>query len=300
MAGWRLGFVLGNAEIVERVDLLQDHVRAGIFAAVQEAGIAALTGPRDSCKNGSLPGTRRGETAWSRRSAAPGAAARLGRSFYAWLELPDGVTVERLLAEAKVALAPGEAGAWAPAGAAVVRGDGRAARAWARAASSAFLDGYDAAADPADHGPGRGDVRSRPAAFGDPPVDRERSARRPVLAMRKTTTPFRLITTFQRPLQFWSTSNSVSTRPSSCLRLELPARSEAEQTMSVTPGCSWPGDGGKRRGDRQKRCEDCELAHFLPPWTTRRTLAPCSQSTGKGLVKRCPSLAAGVARYRYR
>ncbi|MGH3130080.1 MAG: aminotransferase class I/II-fold pyridoxal phosphate-dependent enzyme, partial [Gaiellaceae bacterium] len=29
MAGWRLGFVAGNAEIVERINLLQDHVRAG-------------------------------------------------------------------------------------------------------------------------------------------------------------------------------------------------------------------------------------------------------------------------------
>ena len=41
MAGWRLGFVLGNAEIVERVNLLQDHDRAGIFVAVQEAGAFA-------------------------------------------------------------------------------------------------------------------------------------------------------------------------------------------------------------------------------------------------------------------
>ena len=29
MAGWRLGFVVGNAEIVERINLLQDHNRAG-------------------------------------------------------------------------------------------------------------------------------------------------------------------------------------------------------------------------------------------------------------------------------
>ena len=43
MAGWRLGFVVGNAEIVERINLLQDHNRAGVFRAVQEAGIAALT-----------------------------------------------------------------------------------------------------------------------------------------------------------------------------------------------------------------------------------------------------------------
>ncbi len=48
MAGWRLGFALGNAEIVARLNLMNDHVRAGIFRAVQEAGIAALTGPQDS------------------------------------------------------------------------------------------------------------------------------------------------------------------------------------------------------------------------------------------------------------
>ena len=48
MAGWRLGFVLGNAEIVERINLLNDHCRVGIFRPIQEAGIAALTGPQDS------------------------------------------------------------------------------------------------------------------------------------------------------------------------------------------------------------------------------------------------------------
>src|SRR3954447_5211638 len=48
MAGWRVGFVVGNAEIVERVNLLNDHSRVGIFRPVQEACIAALTGPEDS------------------------------------------------------------------------------------------------------------------------------------------------------------------------------------------------------------------------------------------------------------
>jgi L-glutamine---4-(methylsulfanyl)-2-oxobutanoate aminotransferase len=48
MAGWRLGFVVGNAELVERLNLLQDHARAGVFAAVQGAAIAALTGLQGS------------------------------------------------------------------------------------------------------------------------------------------------------------------------------------------------------------------------------------------------------------
>ena len=48
MAGWRLGFALGNAELVRRIETLQDHAFAGIFRPVQEAGIAALTGPQES------------------------------------------------------------------------------------------------------------------------------------------------------------------------------------------------------------------------------------------------------------
>src|SRR5256886_8558254 len=48
MAGWRPGFVLGNTELVSRIETLQDHVFAGIFRPVQEAGIAALTRPQES------------------------------------------------------------------------------------------------------------------------------------------------------------------------------------------------------------------------------------------------------------
>ena len=70
MAGWRLGFVVGNAEIVERIDLLQDHARAGIFVAVQEAGIAALTARRSRSRRGVTP-TSDGAIACSRRWPRP-------------------------------------------------------------------------------------------------------------------------------------------------------------------------------------------------------------------------------------
>ena len=47
MAGWRIGFVLGNAEVVERINLFNDHSRVGIFAPLQAAAVAALEGPQD-------------------------------------------------------------------------------------------------------------------------------------------------------------------------------------------------------------------------------------------------------------
>jgi aminotransferase len=103
MAGWRLGFVVGNAEIVSRLDLLADHVRVGIFAPVQHAGIAALTGPQDSV-------AERVETYRRRRDRVRELLPDLEceGSFYLWWELPEGLTPELLLSEHRVAVAPGE------------------------------------------------------------------------------------------------------------------------------------------------------------------------------------------------
>lgn len=104
MAGWRLGFVVGNTEIVERINLLQDHARAGVFRAVQEAGIAALTGPQDSVEERRA----RYEERRDRVVAELPITAFSNGTFYVWFELPDGLTCDRLLTDYRVALAPGE------------------------------------------------------------------------------------------------------------------------------------------------------------------------------------------------
>jgi aminotransferase len=105
MAGWRLGFVLGNAELVARQTTLQDHVRAGIFTPVQQAGIAALTGPQDGVADRVRLYERRRDRVLA---AVGGLAAPCKGTFYVWLRLPDGLTPERLLEEHRVVVAPGE------------------------------------------------------------------------------------------------------------------------------------------------------------------------------------------------
>jgi L-glutamine---4-(methylsulfanyl)-2-oxobutanoate aminotransferase len=108
MAGWRLGFVLGNAEIVDRINLLQDHVRAGIFAPVQEAGIAALTGFQDSVAERVAAYERRRDRVLDVLDGVGIERPRSEGTFYVWLELPRGLTPEELLVEHRVAVAPGE------------------------------------------------------------------------------------------------------------------------------------------------------------------------------------------------
>jgi L-glutamine---4-(methylsulfanyl)-2-oxobutanoate aminotransferase len=102
MAGWRLGFLVGNAELVARVENLQNHQFAGIFMPVQRAGIAALTGPQDSVEE-------RRATYERRRDRALEVVDGISEgTFFVWFELPDGLTPERLLEEHRVAVAPGE------------------------------------------------------------------------------------------------------------------------------------------------------------------------------------------------
>jgi aspartate/methionine/tyrosine aminotransferase len=47
MAGWRIGWVVGNAQILRSLEKTKSYIDFGIFRAVQEAAIHALTGPQD-------------------------------------------------------------------------------------------------------------------------------------------------------------------------------------------------------------------------------------------------------------
>jgi LL-diaminopimelate aminotransferase len=47
MTGWRIGFAIGNKKIIAGLGKVKTNVDSGVFESVQEAGIAALTGPQD-------------------------------------------------------------------------------------------------------------------------------------------------------------------------------------------------------------------------------------------------------------
>ena len=111
MAGWRVGFAVGNAELVGRIRLLLDHLAAGVPVALQHGLEAALSGDQGHVRERFEVYRRRREVLVEGLGVEPPEG-----TFYAWWRLPDGVTAERLLAQARVAVAPGEGfGAAAPA-----------------------------------------------------------------------------------------------------------------------------------------------------------------------------------------
>jgi aminotransferase len=105
MAGWRLGFAIGNAELVSRIEDLQNHVFAGVFMPVQHACIAALTGPQETVEERRVLYEGRRDRVLA---ALAGVEAHCEGTFFVWFRLPEGVTCEGLLEEQRVAVAPGE------------------------------------------------------------------------------------------------------------------------------------------------------------------------------------------------
>ena len=108
MAGWRVGFAVGNAELVARIQTLLDHTAAGVFTALQRGLAAALRSDQsDVAQRREVYRARRDRLVGTLRAAGAEIDPPEG-SFYAWWRLPDGLTPERLIAEARVGVAPGE------------------------------------------------------------------------------------------------------------------------------------------------------------------------------------------------
>ena len=103
MAGWRVGFAVGNAEIVGRIRELLDHLHAGVPVALQAGLVAALSGDQSHVAERFEVYRRRRDVLVEGLGLEPPEG-----TFYAWWRLPDGLTPEGLLERARVAVAPGE------------------------------------------------------------------------------------------------------------------------------------------------------------------------------------------------
>lgn len=111
MAGWRVGFAIGNAQIVKLINLIQDHYYCSLFGGIQEAAALALTGPQQCVAELSATYEGRREALFDALDRIGWKAARPGGSFFCWLPVAPGYTSETfadlLLQEADVVVAPG-------------------------------------------------------------------------------------------------------------------------------------------------------------------------------------------------
>jgi L-glutamine---4-(methylsulfanyl)-2-oxobutanoate aminotransferase len=111
MAGWRIGFMLGNAQIIEMIETIQDHYYCSIFGAIQEAAAVALTEDQSCVKELTARYEHRRNVLYAAMAEIGWVAPPCQGSFFAWLPVPSGMTsvefVDLVLSEAKVMFAPG-------------------------------------------------------------------------------------------------------------------------------------------------------------------------------------------------
>lgn len=115
MAGWRIGFVTGNAAVIENLSLLKTHIDYGVFGAVQKAAITAFNLPDSELDKQRDIYRRRRDLLVSELSSTPFAVEPPQATMYIWLRLPGSLNldsvefVEMLVERAGVVLTPGRA-----------------------------------------------------------------------------------------------------------------------------------------------------------------------------------------------
>ncbi|WP_028323744.1 LL-diaminopimelate aminotransferase [Desulfatirhabdium butyrativorans] len=111
MTGWRLGFAVGRADVIQALGKIKSNIDSGAFQAVQYAGIVALDGDQRCLSEINAEYQKR-------RDILVAGLRRLGFSFeapkatfYVWVEVPKGYTSKQfaglLLQKAGIVVTPG-------------------------------------------------------------------------------------------------------------------------------------------------------------------------------------------------
>lgn len=111
MTGWRLGFAVGNAQVLAGLGRVKQNLDSGVFQAVQYAGIAALSGPQQCVADNCRIWQERRDVLIAALRDMGFAVASPKASFYAWVPVPRGFTSSsfcvELLVKAGVVVTPG-------------------------------------------------------------------------------------------------------------------------------------------------------------------------------------------------
>ena len=111
MTGWRIGFAVGNPELISALGAIKSNIDSGVFQAVQIAGIRALRLDKSWLKS-TVDIYRK------RRDMLVEALNNIGlrveppkATFYLWIKVPEGYSSEefasKLLEEAGIVVTPG-------------------------------------------------------------------------------------------------------------------------------------------------------------------------------------------------
>ncbi len=114
MAGWRIGYMVGNAEMVNALARIKSYHDYGTFTPIQVASIVALEGPQDCVEENRLKYQRRRDVMAKGLHEAGWMVEVPKASMYIWARIPEHYSgmgslefAKKILTDAKVAVSPG-------------------------------------------------------------------------------------------------------------------------------------------------------------------------------------------------
>jgi alanine-synthesizing transaminase len=114
MAGWRIGYMVGNRDLVHALARIKSYHDYGTFTPIQVASIIALEGPQDCVEEIRKTYEKRRDVMVRGLREAGWPVENPRASMYVWAKIPDAYSAlgsigftKRLLEEAKIAVAPG-------------------------------------------------------------------------------------------------------------------------------------------------------------------------------------------------
>lgn len=114
MAGWRVGFMVGNPVLIAALTKMKSYLDYGSFAPIQHAAVAALNGPEDCVEEIRLRYQERRNVLCEGLSQIGWNVKKPKASMFLWAKIPEAYQdlgsmkfAEKLIKEASVAVAPG-------------------------------------------------------------------------------------------------------------------------------------------------------------------------------------------------
>ena len=114
MAGWRVGFMVGNRDLVTALARMKSYHDYGTFTPIQVASIIALEGPQECVEDVRMVYQGRRDVMWSGMDAINWKVEKPKATMYIWAPIPEPYKAmgslefsKKLLAEARVAVSPG-------------------------------------------------------------------------------------------------------------------------------------------------------------------------------------------------
>lgn len=90
LAGCRIGYVVGNPVAIEALARVKSNIDYGVFVAVQQAGVAALTGPQEFTRENAAVYERRRDVLLDGLAAAGWKIPRPKATMFVWAPVPPG------------------------------------------------------------------------------------------------------------------------------------------------------------------------------------------------------------------